>query len=203
MTSNYIATRELNKINVFLRKLCTSRLMFGRFESYVAKVLFSIPLPSRQNPITLNLHLPKLDVSREKEETEILTLSLPGSGEMPKVNNEAISCLFNCLGIKTILRCIKYMLLEERLVFIGNNRNDIVNCCEALRSLIFPFNYDHGGNWYISYISLRDYSQSEWSFPAMIGLDKKLLKVAEVQEMTTWVIDLDSDILWKTRHRLI
>lgn len=95
------------------------------------------------------------------------------------------------------------MLLEERLVIIGSHRNDIVHCCDALRSLIYPLKYDHGGNWYISYISLRDWSQSEYSFPAMIGLDKQLLDIAEVQELTTWIVDLDSDKLWKNRHRQI
>ena len=95
------------------------------------------------------------------------------------------------------------MLLEERIVLIGTRRNDIVYCCEALRSLIYPLKYDHGGNWYISYISLRDWSQSEYPLPALIGMDKKLLSVAEVQELTTWIVDLDSDILWKNRGRKI
>ena len=110
----------------------------------------------------------------------VVKLSLPGWSELPPVTDEAIQCLFSHLSVDTILRLLKYMLLEERLVLIGKHRNDIVDCCEALRSLIYPLKYDHGGNWYISYISLRDWNQSEYSFPAMIGLDKKLLDVAEV-----------------------
>ena len=71
-----------------------------------------------------------------------------------------------------ILRCLKYLLLDERLILIGRRRNDIVNCCDALRSLLYPFKYGYNLNWYISYISLRDFTHSDWSFPALIGLDK-------------------------------
>lgn len=53
------------------------------------------------------------------------------------------------------------------------------------------------------YISLRDYAQAECFFPALIGLDKKLLGLAEVQEGSTWVVDLDKDQVWKTPTRFI
>ena len=207
LTSCYPASKELNRINVFLRKLCTSENMFDRFEAYVAKLLFSVPLPSRIYAVTAHLHLPRLDrdevSSLQQSDHEVLKLSLPGWSELPPVNDEAIQCLFSHLSMETITRLLKYMLLEERIVLIGTRRNDIVHCCEALRSLIYPLKYDHGGNWYTSYISLRDWSRSEYSFPAMIGLDKKLLPVAEVQELTTWIVDLDADKLWKSRDRKI
>jgi len=95
------------------------------------------------------------------------------------------------------------MLLEERIVFIADDRNVIVHSCEAFRSLVFPLKYENSNNWYAPYAPLRDCLYTDWSFPAMIGIDKKLIDIAEVQERTTWVVDLDTDILWKSRNRRI
>jgi hypothetical protein len=144
-----------------------------------------------------------LEKNNEREEDEILSLSLPGRSELPSVNEQVIQDLFNCLSPLTILRVAKYMILQERIVFIAEDRNRIVDCCEALRSLIFPLRYENSGNWYAPYTSLRDWSTTDWAFPAMIGIDKKLLNVAEIQERTTWVVDLDTDIIWKSRRRHI
>lgn len=55
VTSLYPASRELNRLNIFLRKLCQSPSMYAPFESYLSRVLFSIPLPSRRYPVTLQL----------------------------------------------------------------------------------------------------------------------------------------------------
>lgn len=60
VTSGYPASRELNRINVYLRRLCTSQRMFGQFEEYLARLLFEVPLPIRSFPVTLQLHLPSL-----------------------------------------------------------------------------------------------------------------------------------------------
>ena len=53
VTSGYPASRELNRINVFLRQVCTSGKMFGRFEEYLARLLFEVPLPMRMFAVTL------------------------------------------------------------------------------------------------------------------------------------------------------
>ena len=133
----------------------------------------------------------------------MVKLSLPGRSELPPVSDEALLCLFRKLGPETIVRLLKYLLLEERVVILGEERNDIVHCCQGLRALLYPFKYDHGGNWYISYIPLRDFAQADWSFPGLIGLDKELLKVVEVQETTTWIVDIDTDQVWRNPNRRI
>ena len=177
--------------------------MFDRFEAYVANTLFTLPLPLRQYAVTIHLHLPILGQNSDPEGSEILKFSLPSRAELPGIDDESISCLFRCLSIETILRCIRYMILDQRQVLIGSNRNDIVHCCVALRSLIYPLKYDHAWNWYTSYIPLRDYGQSAWAFPALIGLDKKLVRVAEVHDVNTWIVDLDTDAIWMSRDHTI
>ena len=37
----------------------------------------------------------------------------------------------------------------------------------------------------------------------MIGIDKQLLPVAEVIENSTWIVDLDTDKLWRSPQRNI
>ena len=37
----------------------------------------------------------------------------------------------------------------------------------------------------------------------MIGIDKQLLPVAEVIESSTWIVDLDTDKLWRSPQRNI
>ena len=148
--------------------------MHGRFEQYVARMLFSIPLPSRLHPVTLELHLPGRTVGAHNSTTEhdTISLSLPGRSELPPIDLTALEILFRKLKAKTITRCLKYLLLEERIIMLGEKRDEIVACCNSLRTLLYPFKYDNCGNWFVSYISLRDYSSADWFCPALIGLDK-------------------------------
>ena len=63
--------------------------MYARFEEYLARLLFSIPLPLRLYPVTMEIHLvPKVDVS-----TPPIKLSLPGRSELPPVDDQAVTTL--------------------------------------------------------------------------------------------------------------
>ena len=41
------ASEDLNKINVYLRKAAINGLMYAQFETYLARLLFEVPLPLR------------------------------------------------------------------------------------------------------------------------------------------------------------
>lgn len=97
-----------------------------------------------------------------------------------------------------VIRVLKYLLLDERIIVIGDSRNEIVHCCDALRKIMYPFKYGDGLNWYMSYISLRDFERSDWPYPGLIGMDKKLINFTEVQESTTWILDLDTCRIWQS-----
>lgn len=51
------------------------------------------------------------------------------------------------------MRVFKRILLETSNMFISVDRKKLYNCCEAFRSLIFPFKYQHVGNLFIPYLS--------------------------------------------------
>ena len=80
--------------------------------------------------------------------------------------------MFGCLKTETVLRVIKYLLLEERVIVIGERRADIFNCCEGLQALMFPFRYNSGVAKYVSYIGLREPELADFVLPALMGLDK-------------------------------
>ena len=62
--------------------------------------------------------------------------------------------------------------------------------------------YDARATWFVSYISLRDLKacESDIPFQALFGLDKQLLGLVEVEEKT-WIVDIDADVMWKSRDR--
>ena len=133
--------QELNKINVYLRRAATNGLMYAQFEIYLARLLFEVPLPLRQYPTTMQLYLPSTTRQDFESLDQIVRFSIPGPKELPLVNHEAIACLFKSLKVDNIMRVFKRVLLETSNMFISHDRSTLVNCCEAFRSLIFPFHY--------------------------------------------------------------
>lgn len=58
ITHQIPSSKELNKLNLFMRKACTQQGMVTRFEHYVSRIIFRIPLPERSFAKRLRIHLP-------------------------------------------------------------------------------------------------------------------------------------------------
>ena len=199
ITRHIPACEELNRINVYLRKASVNGLMHAQFEIYLARLLFQVPLPLRKYPSTLQLYLPNTDPQDYSVKDEVVRFSMPGLNELPYVNHESIACLFGCLKVDNIMRVFKRVLLETSNMFISTDRNRLVNCCEAFRSLVFPFKYQHVGNLYIPYLSLRDFGYADAPFPFMLGMDAREQKNAKIKD-GTYIIDLDKNGIWQQPH---
>ena len=104
---------------------------------------------------------------------DIVSFSMPGLRELPHVNHESIACLFNRLKVDNIMRVFKRVLLETSNMFISAERSVLVHCCEAFKSLIFPFEYQHVGNLFIPFLSLRDFGYADAPFPFMLGMEAR------------------------------
>lgn len=115
------------------------------------------------------------------------------------MNHESIACLFNSLKVDNIMRVFKRVLLETSNMFISSDRSTLVHCCEAFKSLIFPFEYQHLGNLFIPYLSLRDFGFADAPFPFMLGMDTAEQKSAKIKD-GTYIIDLDNDGIWQQPH---
>ena len=127
---------------------------------------------------------------------EVVKFSMPGLSELPNVNYKSIAILFKLLKVDNIMRVFKRVLLETSNMFISTDRNKLVNCCEAFRSLVFPFKYQHVGNLYIPYLSVRDFGYADAPFPFMLGMDTKEQKNAKIKD-GTYIIDLDKNGIWQ------
>lgn len=158
-----------------------------------------MPLPLRSNPMTLQLYLPNTHPQDYQSQDEVVKFSMPGLNELPYVNYKSIACLFKHLKVDNIMRVFKRVLLETSNMFISTDRNKLVNCCEAFRSLVFPFKYQHVGNLYIPYLSLRDFGYADAPFPFMLGMDTKEQKNAKIKD-GTYIIDLDKNGIWQQPH---
>ena len=140
-------------MNIFLRKAALNGQLYDRFESYVAHMLFNIPCPDRLNHNLTRVYLPSPDINTQNE--QVLKFSEPSYNELPTLIKEAIPCLFTKLSLENIQLILKNMLLDEPIKIFGRDRNEIYFCCEALRSLIFPFKYNGPSHHYTSYWSLK------------------------------------------------
>lgn len=69
--------------------------MHARFEEYLARLLFAIPLPQRLYPVTMEIHL----LPQEHAAMPSIKLSLPGHSELPPVDDEAITTLLEKLSV--------------------------------------------------------------------------------------------------------
>ena len=125
----------------------------------------------------------------------MVRFSMPGYNELPYVNHESIAILFKSLKVDNIMRVFKRVLLETSNMFISTDRNKLVNCCEAFKSLIFPFKYEHVGNLYIPFLSYRDFGYADAPFPFMLGMDKTKQADAKIKD-GTYIIDLDKNGIW-------
>lgn len=71
--------RELNKINIYLRQAALEGYMYAKFEEYIARLLFEVPMPSRNKQVKVKLFLPATDSLPE----EVLQLTTPLHSELP------------------------------------------------------------------------------------------------------------------------
>jgi hypothetical protein len=62
--------KELNKINLYLRSAAREGYMYAKFEEYIARLLFEIPMPSRNIPVKVKLVLPATETIMEEEVLE-------------------------------------------------------------------------------------------------------------------------------------
>jgi hypothetical protein len=60
LTTQVPASRDLNKLNIFLKRASTEKAMFAPFEEYVSRILFKIPLPKRSISHTMRIFLPRI-----------------------------------------------------------------------------------------------------------------------------------------------
>ena len=68
---------------------------------------------------------------------------MPSAGYgIPFVDNKCIQTLFEFLSVDNIILLFKRVLLDTSNLFISDYSARLVDCCEAIKSLIYPFKYE-------------------------------------------------------------
>lgn len=99
-------------------------------ERYISHLLLSVPLPLPGGPNVI-VPLPALN--------EPMILSMPPEKDFPLLDLP-YHRLFACLEIKTVIMTVLGLLVLERKVIVMSTRPSLVlDVCELLRSLLFPF----------------------------------------------------------------
>ena len=99
-------------------------------ERYISHLLLTVPLP-RAGGANVLVPLPALNAS--------LVFSRPPAKDFPLVDLPFQS-LFACLDIPTVVTVVVgFLALERKLIVLSKRPSLVLDACELLRSLLFPF----------------------------------------------------------------
>ena len=139
MTSSVPASPELNKINIWLKEHSLGGHLYERLEDYIVRLLFEVPKPFP--PYKLKFYLPSKDtISEIPQIVEVKTNSMDFG--MPNACNQAIRTLMSHLSLDNIFLLFKRVLLDTSNLFLSQDVSKLIDCCEAIKTLIYPFKYD-------------------------------------------------------------
>jgi len=96
------------------------------------------------------------------------------------------------------LLLLRRILLDTSNLFISKDTGKIIDCCEALKSLIFPYKYELV---YIPYLPEILIDRVDAPFIFMLGIEEKMAKKAEeFIKDGTYMINLDTDKICQIPH---
>ncbi len=58
------------------------------------------------------------------------------------MNPKSIVKLFSCLSLDNILTLFRRVLLDTSIILLAGEKNTLMQCCEAIYALIFPYKYE-------------------------------------------------------------
>ena len=148
----------------------------------------------REFPAAVKLYLP----NEGKTPDDVLEFEQPSLSELPYVNYKTIASLFYNLTVDNVMRLFKRVLLDTSNLFMSSDPKKLVNCCEAIKSLIFPFKYEV---IYVPHLPkvLLDIVDVPCVF--MLGIELKHFKETEKHiKDGTYIVDLDNNHIKQQPH---
>ena len=183
--------------------------MHCKFEEYVSRVIFGIPLPERSFPKKMRIHLPPIqppkavdpnfkDFEKREHPPMVIELNFPSCEQLPAVNPETITDLFKSLDVDNVLLLFKRVLLDTSNLFTSNDPIKLINCCEAIKALIFPFKFELV---YVPNLPEILLDRVETPFIFMLGINHELYKnIEESVKDGTYIIELDNNKIFQRPH---
>ena len=93
--------------------------------------------------------------------------------------------------MSNVILLLNRVLLDTSNLFVSRDPSKLVNCCEAIKSLIYPFKYEV---IYVPHLPKAFFEILEVPAVFMLGVEEKLYEEASgLVKDDAWVIDLDND----------
>ena len=90
---------------------------------------------------------------------------------MPYVNPQCIRTLMTHLNLENILLLFKRVLMDTSNLFLSSDACKLIDCCEAIKSLIYPFKYEQV---YVPHLPDMLLDRVDAPFIFMLGLKTSL-----------------------------
>ena len=135
----------------------------------------------------------------EEKEISVIKIESPSLRRLPYVNPDTIRSLFKKLSVENVLLLFKRVLLDTSNIFVSDDATDLVNCCEAIKALIFPFKFELV---YVPHLPKILAERVETPFIYMLGIKGKKLydEIRETIKDGTYIIELDTDKIQQIPH---
>jgi hypothetical protein len=111
-----------------------------------------------------------------------------------------ITKLFASLQLDNILLLFRRVLLDTSNILVAKDQHSLIQCCEAIKSLIFPYKYEQVNYPYLPKV-LTD--RVEAPFIYLMGLEQDYYEDKEIQSCIkdgTYIIDLDKNKISQIPH---
>jgi len=168
--------------------------MYAPFEEYIARLLFQIPMPMPHTKMKLYLpsQNPVPNIPQTISQDDVIHIYQPLlDGELPYIDPRCIETLFTSLSSYIILLLLRRVLLDTSNLFISKDAGKIIDCCEAIKSLIYPYKYELV---YIPYLPEILLDRVDAPFIFMLGVEEKFTKkIDDYIKDGTYMINLDTD----------
>jgi hypothetical protein len=168
--------------------------MYAPFEEYIARLLFQIPMPMPHTKMKLYLpsQNPVPNIPQTISQDDVIHIYQPLlDGELPYIDPRCILSLFYSLSSDNILLLLRRVLLDTSNLFISKDAGKIIDCCEAIKSLIYPYKYELV---YIPYLPEILLDRVDAPFIFMLGVEEKFTKkIDDYIKDGTYMINLDTD----------
>lgn len=120
-----------------------------------------------------------------------ITLTRPSTKALPWLDLP-IRCLLEMLSLNNILLVFKYILLEQRIIFVSSNLGNLTIAIELLTKLMFPFSWQHV---FVPLLSLRLTHFLEAPVPFIVGLPKSESEDQTPLPENIILVDLDTNLV--------
>ena len=136
-------------------------------------LIHSIPIPNTNSIVKFNL--PYFTYIENNKNNNIITLEPPSFKDINILNSNIIE-LLKIFRIKNIIRIIRLLLFEKKIVFIDSDYSRLSNVINSFLTLLYPFQWVHTC---IPIVSIQMIKYLETFLPFLAGVHSSFIPYIE------------------------